>query len=371
MDDLIHQLNAQHRYRVMIVDTHDEEIWVEQVRAVNGKDAEAVIETLAHADIAATAVGSNALPYLYPNIARALQRRYKLFGLRPLDIILAENLRHAADIVRAGLRAHLPEDFPLEQMLGLVETSIGKMVPIMTEAQRQVDPLLVFAEAYNQLILDAAAFKNPIPAVPGLSPKENMTAYVDRKLFVHNLGHAAVAYLGYQADPSLTYIWQVTGIPEVRAAAEAAMWESARALCLAYPDEFTIAQLSAHIDDLLRRFTNRALGDTVFRVGRDLRRKLSREDRIIGAMRFDQAHGIPYAATARVAASALEFRGTDAHGHLSTSDVTFVESIYPQGLEAICTQVCRLDLAQQDDRPLAEAIILAHQELPVQNSPVV
>lgn len=31
-----------------------------------------------------------------------------------------------------------------------------------------------------------------------------MTAYVDRKLFVHNLGHAAVSYLGYQYDPYLT-----------------------------------------------------------------------------------------------------------------------------------------------------------------------
>lgn len=95
----------------------------------------------------------------------------------------------------------------------------------MTEEQRREDPLWVFAEAYNTLILDARAFRNPIPQVSGLSPQQNMAAYVDRKLFVHNLGHAAAAYFGYRHDPSLTYLWQAVAVPEVRAAAEAAMWE--------------------------------------------------------------------------------------------------------------------------------------------------
>ena len=363
MDELVAQLNAQGRYRVMIVDTKDEEIWVERVRAVHGKQTQAVIETVAEADIAATSVGQNALPYLYQNIARGLQLRYQRYGLRPLDIILAENLRNAASIVRAGVQQYLPEDFPLDAMLGLVETSIGKMVPIMTAAQRQQDPLWVFAEAYNNLILDANAFKNPIPDVPGLAPKQNMAAYVDRKLFIHNLGHAAVAYLGFLHDPSLTCIWQVTGIPEVRAAAKAAMWESARALIAAYPDEFNEANQEAHIEDLLSRFCNQVLGDTVFRVGRDLLRKLSREDRIIGAMCIDQAHGIDFTATARVAAAAMEFRSTDEHGQLAPTDAKFLTEYYPQGLDTIFTGVCGLRLDDAADARIAEAIRAAHAGL--------
>ena len=368
MDELVARLNALGRYRVMIVDTRDEEIWVTPVNAVNGKQIEAVAEALAGADIAATSVGPNALPFLYPAIARGLQLRYARHGLRPLDIILAENLRNAAAIVRAGLLPLLPGDFPLDAMLGLVETSIGKMVPIMTEAQRREDPLWVFAEAYNQLILDAKAFKNPIPAVPGLSPRENITAYVDRKLFVHNLGHAAVSYLGFLYDPALTCIWQVTEIPEVHDAAEAAMWESARALIAAYPQEFSEENQRAHIADLLRRFTNRVLGDTVFRVGRDLPRKLSRDDRIIGAMRFDQAHGVEYAATARVAAAALEFRARDEQGALSASDAHFVETVYPGGVPAIARTTCGLDNEIPAEAELIAAIAAAHDELLAVNS---
>ncbi|HEY3380063.1 MAG TPA: mannitol-1-phosphate 5-dehydrogenase [Armatimonadota bacterium] len=361
VDELVTQLNAKRRYRVMIVDTESDVVWVEGVRAVHGKDVAAVAETLAEADMAATSVGPNALPFLYPAIAQGLQLRYARYGLKPLDIILAENLRNAASIVRAGLRQHLPADFPLDAMVGLVETSIGKMVPIMTEAQRHEDPLWVFAEAYNQLILDARAFLNPIPPVPGLVPKANITAYVDRKLFIHNLGHAAVAYLGYLHDPALRYIWQVTGILGVRDAAEAAMRESARALLAAYPDEFTEATLAEHIDDLLRRFTNRALGDTVYRVGRDLLRKLSREDRVIGAMLFAAEHGVASPATARVAAAAMAFRATDECGRTASPDAKFADEYYPAGLETVLTRVCGLDLAAPADAQVAAAIRVAHE----------
>ena len=48
--------------------------------------------------------------------------------------------------------------------------------------------------------MDATAFRNPIPPIPGLDPKQHMAAYVDRKSFIHNLGHAASAYLAYLAD---------------------------------------------------------------------------------------------------------------------------------------------------------------------------
>jgi mannitol-1-phosphate 5-dehydrogenase len=38
-----------------------------------------------------------------------------------------------------------------------------------------------------------------------------------------------------------------------------------------------------HVADLLRRFRNRRLGDTVFRLGRDPVRKLASNDRLVGA----------------------------------------------------------------------------------------
>ena len=45
-------------------------------------------------------------------------------------------------------------------LVGLIETSIGKMVPIMTTAEQMKDPLVVYAEPYNTLILDGKGFRD-------------------------------------------------------------------------------------------------------------------------------------------------------------------------------------------------------------------
>lgn len=340
--EVIRLLNDRRSYPVEVKDDPPATIRVENVRGVDGRERERVAEELAGADIAGTAVGPAALPHLCPAIAAGLLLREER-GCGPLDLILCENHRTAAAAMREGVARLLPPEFPLDRRLGLVETSIGKMVPIMTAAQRAQDPLAIYAEAYNTLVCDARGFLNPIPNVPGLAPKQNMRAYVDQKAFIHNLGHAATAYVGYALHPELTYIWEAVERPEIRRAAESAMWESARALIREYPGEFNESNLGALINDLLRRFGNRALGDTVFRVGRDVPRKLSPEDRLIGALRLDLRHGVPAPATLRAIAAAMHFRATDEEGRLHPADARFAAEWVPRGPEAILVGLCGLD----------------------------
>lgn len=346
--EVLAALNSQHRYRVEIKDRVPETIWVENVRGVDGRDQEAVARELAACRCCATAVGPKVLPHILGNLAAGLQLRHSQ-GRPPLDVILCENLRGAAQIVSDGLRPLLPADFPLGEYVGLVETSIGKMVPIMSDADRASDPLLVFAEAYNNLICDANGFRNPVPDVPGLEPRANMKAYVDRKSFIHNLGHALCAYLGYLEDPSLRFTWEAVEHPVVGPAVRAGMWESGQALIQAYPEEFNATNQAAHIDDLISRFGNQALGDTLHRVGRDLTRKLSREDRVIGALLCDLQHGVTPEYTALCAAAGMHFRAPDEHGELFAPDAEFLAQMAPRGVAEVCAAVCGLDPTVEPD----------------------
>jgi mannitol-1-phosphate 5-dehydrogenase len=59
------------------------------------------------------------------------------------------------------------------------------------------------------------------------------------------------------------------------------MLESAQALSIEY--SIPVQTLLSHIDDLLIRFKNKALGDTCRRVGQDPVRKLSGDDRLVGS----------------------------------------------------------------------------------------
>jgi mannitol-1-phosphate 5-dehydrogenase len=204
----------------------------------------------------------------------------------------------------------------------------------------EADPLVIWAEAYNQIIADRAAFVGEIPSVPGLVLKDNFAAYVDRKLFIHNLGHATAAYHGHLAGKHL--IPQCVADPQIRAAARAAMWASATALIARYPTEFNIANQTEHVDDLLRRFGNAVLNDSVYRVGRDLYRKLAPDDRCIGALRLVQSTGGDVGPICRTIAAALHFAARDEAGRMFPADEQFQRELAAKGPRAMLDAVCHL-----------------------------
>ena len=289
---IIDALNGRRNYNVIIKADHEELLNITGVRGVLAGDEKQVISEISDAVIMAVSLGARGLAASIPIIARGLLKRYN-DGKSPLDIIIAENLRNGAEYMRRKLMDQLPKEYPIDTMVGLVETSIGKMVPIMPDKESEEDILKVFAEHYCTLILDGQGFKNPIPEIEGLAPKSNMKAWVDRKLFIHNLGHAAASYSGFYHYPDHTYIYEVLEHTGIRAFTRDVMLQSSRILQALYPGVFTDGQLLDHIDDLIYRFRNKALGDTVFRVGSDLQRKLGADDRFMAPLKAGISLGLP------------------------------------------------------------------------------
>lgn len=346
---LIGALNEKRGYTVAVRDTENRDIPVKGVRAIRSDDVAAVCREMTDADVCGTSVGPRVLPLLFPVLAKAIEARHRA-GRTSVDVILCENLRNAAQIVGDGLRPLLPSGFPLEGYVGLSETSIGKMVPLTTEEQREADPLTVFAEAYNTLILDRRGLINPVPAVPGLSPKDNMKAWVDRKSFVHNLGHASLAYFSFLTRPEFVRTCEAVEDPELRAWTRAAMLESCAWLASAYPSEFSMNELSTHTDDLLSRFGNRNLGDTLHRVGRDLARKLSAEDRVTGALVACRSANLPHRMILNTLAAGLYFLPPDEDGRVFAQDEAIVRRASAEGPENVLREITGLS---------GEAIVLA------------
>lgn len=260
-----------------------EDVTVSPVTAVNGNDSEAVAEAIANCDIMATAVGARILKFIVGNIVLGLRKRWQRTDA-PLNIIICENLMDANLILEHMLKEQLTEAEcqKFDASVGLVEASIGRMVPVQTDAMKDGDPLRVCVERYGYLPVDGAAFRGTPPELPGMVPFAPFDFYIKRKLYLHNMGHAACAYLGDLLG--LPYIWQAIDDPEIRILTEGAMDESLMALARKY--SVPMDQLMLHKMDLLRRFTNRALGDTCARVGADPARKLSPEDRLIGAAKL-------------------------------------------------------------------------------------
>ena len=341
--DLVDALNKNGSYSVVIKSEEGDKIQViDKVKGIYLSDHEKIYQELKDVSYIATAVGNDNLKEIIPIIAEGIKIRLEREIFKPVDIIIAENLRNAADFFEEQLRKFLPQDY-IHDYIGLVETSIGKMVPIMTRADLEKDITQVFAESYNTLILDKKGFKNELPDIRGLDPKENMKAWVDRKSFIHNLGHATAAYFGSLKHPERVYLYELLADEEVRIFVRNTMIQSGNILQELYPGEFSDIHILEHIDDLIFRFQNKSLGDTVFRVGMDLYRKLSEEDRLAGAIHQAIDLEMPFSNILKSLVYGIHFRATDENDIQYTRDIKFT-GLYTQfGLEYILENICGFD----------------------------
>ncbi len=279
--DIVDKLNEDNIYPVKIVFNNEQtEETVTNVRAINGMDIDRVADEIAKADIMATAVGVNVLPKIIKPICEGLKKRFKESN-QPLNIIICENMIDADQYIRRLIEQEMGSEYKelLKEKLGLVEASIGRMVPVMTDEMREGNILRVWVEPYDELPVDKDAFIGEMPKINNIIPYTPFGYYIKRKLFVHNMGHAMCAYMGWQKG--YKYIYECVEDDDIHRIVYAAMYETTSALSKEYG--ISIAKLNLHIKDLLNRFANRTLGDTVERVGKDPRRKLGENDRLIGA----------------------------------------------------------------------------------------
>ena len=197
-EPVVKALQEKNTYPVRYVSTEGyEDVWIKNVTAVNGNDAEAASDAIANCDMMATAVGARILKFIVPNIVAGLRKRWAAGG-GPLNIIICENLMDANKVLEGMLKEQLTEAEckQFDETVGLVEASIGRMVPVQTEEMKDGEPMRVCVERYGFLPVDKAAFKGGVPQILNMVPCEPFDFYIKRKLYVHNMGHATCAYLG-------------------------------------------------------------------------------------------------------------------------------------------------------------------------------
>ena len=320
-EKVVGELNTRHEYPLEIVRTGGAKtLTITNVRAVNGNDREAAQRAIADCDICVTCVGAKAIKFIIPNLVGGIRLRYAETK-RPFNLLICENLMDADKYIHSLLEPELTADELAS--VGLVETSVGRMVPIPDPELLKIDPLLVRAEEYGVLPCDRDAFKGEVPEIKNVVPVSPFRFIIERKLYIHNMGHAVCAYLGMYKG--YEYISEAIADPEIRVIVREAMTESAVALAKRFAMPFD--ELIEHTNDLIRRFGNTALGDTCARVGADIPRKLANADRLTGAsLSAIEAGGHPaYIAAGAAAALAKQIKengGCAEEVFASLTDVT-------------------------------------------------
>ncbi|MDO4626984.1 MAG: mannitol-1-phosphate 5-dehydrogenase [Pasteurellaceae bacterium] len=304
-DHIIELLKTQQSYHVKIVgDSVNTIEKVENVTGINSKDENAVIELFQHIDLITTAVGPNVLKIIASTIAKGLQARFLSGNNNPLNIIACENMVKGSSFLKEQVFSYLDPEYQhkADQLVGFVDSAVDRIVP---PTQSDVsDPLLVTVEEFSEWIVDQTQFKGEIPTIKGMELTDNLIAFVERKLFTLNTGHATTAYCG--KVKGYQFIKESIEDNSIKTFVKSVMQESGAVLIKRY--NFDPKAHSAYIEKILKRFANPYLIDDVNRVGREPIRKLSYNERFIKPLRGTLEYHLPHDNLLKAIATVLKYR---------------------------------------------------------------
>lgn len=267
-DDLIGALQTQPSYLVHEIGEGAQDHVVDGYRALNSRTHEAeVVAAIASADLVTTAVGARILAFVAPVIAKGLAARPD--NARPLAVIACENAIGGTEILAGHVRE---ADAAAAERAVFANCAIDRIVP------EQSGGLDVTIESFFEWVVDRTPFHGAEPEISGVTWVDDLTPFIERKLFTVNTAHAAAAYHG--RDRGWVSIREALATPELQAEVRAVLDET-KALLVA-KHGFSEDEQQAYIEKTLKRISNPDLPDTCERVGRGPLRKLSRHERFTG-----------------------------------------------------------------------------------------
>ncbi len=225
----------------------------------------------------------------------------------PAIVYAAENHNHAAEILEEQVVSLLlrQDGARLRTRARFLNTVIGKMSGAITDTSEMsglapVTPEVrraFLVEEFNRILITRV---NPdggsrfTRSITVFEEKADLLPFEEAKLYGHNATHALGAYLAMLRG--IRRIGELRDHPDVLDLMRSAfVEESGRPLISKYRGTdplFTPPGYERYADDLLERMTNPHLRDTAERVGRDPRRKLGWDDRLVGTMRLALGQGI-------------------------------------------------------------------------------
>lgn len=306
--EIIEALQVKESYTIHILDVHSDTQIIKNFTGVLSNTRQ-ILEEIAEAEIITTAVGAPVLPVIARTIAEGIEKRRELAIEVPLNIIACENMVRASSSLKEAVYGYLTKDGKeyAGRLIGFPNSSVDRIVPPFNAAEKGADPLDVGVESFYEWIVEEPEFKGEVPCIKGMKLTDNLVAYVQRKLFTLNCGHAITAYLGFLAGKET--IGESIRDHAIAHQVKKAMGQSGGALCKVYG--FNPEEHAAYIEKIIERFKNPYIKDEVSRVGRDPLRKLGAHDRIIAPLHICYELGLPYDALIEGAAAALHYRNDE------------------------------------------------------------
>ncbi len=323
------------------------EVQVSGFRVFQAEERAAIAAEIVDADLVLTAVFDQNLPDVARTLALAVPACRRAGRQAPLNVIACENMMDSSSILGKHVRALLAdEDLAyLDRLIGFPDAMISRVVP-----RPEPDPLLIITEDYNEWTARAEAFKGEKPAgLDALELVDNQTARLERKLFIHNGGHAVCGYVGFHRG--CQFIHQAVADPVVLRHVLGALDELGEVIRRKHG--FSVESIEAYKRDLGRRGAVPEMRDEVLRVVRDPIRKLSPRERLVAPALLAVDYGLPRGWIVRGIVAALKYRHPS-----DAQSLILAHKLEQDGLPSVLSEVCELPASS----PLQDEIASAWQD---------
>ena len=300
VEPIIEALNRHHGYTVHILDRDPGEITISGVDGVISTSPE-FAQRVAQCDLITTAVGPNVLPVIAKSIAEGIRARKAAGNAAPMNVVCCENGLRTTTRLKNEVVKHLSQEEAafLAEHIGFADCAVDRICP-----KPNFDNILDAAvERYCEWDVESSAWKGEKPEIDGLTFADNLMAYLERKLFTLNSGHAICAYLGYLKGYKTIKDSIADGA--IGAIVHAAISESGEGLIKEFGFDPDVHH--AYVEKIFARYQNPFLEDEVLRVGREPIRKLEAGDRLIKPLVTTASYGLPVDHLIFGAAAALGF----------------------------------------------------------------
>ncbi|EPS40332.1 hypothetical protein H072_5841 [Dactylellina haptotyla CBS 200.50] len=366
---LIDSLNSHKSYTVHILSQKSSTTEISDFSGVVSTSPD-LLEEFPKTDLITTSVGAQILPKIAPTIAQGLKRIHRDHPDAIVDMIACENGVGASEILRKEVKRHFKQDATSQELeffeknVGFANCSVDRIVPPFdpaqvtgsSEQQNQDHELDVGVEDFYEWVVDQDALKAE-HNIHGMKLAKNLLAYVERKLFTLNTAHATVSYLGYLKG--YTTVNEAMEDKQIYNIAKGAVEESGAAL-LKKHSVFSQDEHEKYISTIMdRRLKNPNVQDEIARVCRAPKRKLGRNDRLIGPAMMDYEYGVgkPVNLVKAIAAAVWY----DDNGDQDAVEIR--KRVSRDGVECVLREVCELKEGDGNGDRLLENVKVTYYTL--------
>lgn len=284
-EELVDYLNRNNSYNLYLLERQYEKKVIENIKALSPITQEnKIIKEIIDCDLITTSVWANNLDKIAPVIAKGLRKRLE-HNKDKINIIACENAMHGSEKLKKLIINNDPElEVHIDSLASFPNTAVDRIV-----LDAENDKFGINVAEFHELAIERnkLANENNLP-IKGAKYTDNLTKFLERKLYVVNAGHAWAGFIGYIYG--FTNVKDVFLNEELVKDVRKAMMESSELIYKKY--DFSKDEMAEYVDFGIKRYQQEGVDYEVNMVTRSPIRKLGYNDRLVGPAVQLEARGL-------------------------------------------------------------------------------